>query len=298
MNYAPEQLARWILSNVAADIASQAGEEFRFPCPRCGHKAHYFNVKKGVGYCHHASCKATTTVQNLEKYWGKSPQSAIVGFTKTIESTPSTEQEVLTLPEKARALIIREEGRLLSYFPDVVTEIQRSRFITPEQMFRWSLHIDPEDERIIIPVFGHGILQNYVSRSIWWEESKTSYKRYKYPRGRNIKDWIFGWDEAKRWTELSLVENTFNAIWLRNHLYCTTAFGSDLSKKQIKDIQDSKATKITFLWDYGAEVRAQKAIDRLKYVSCRMVRLTKNRPQPDDWTVEELQQKVEEVWNA
>jgi hypothetical protein len=52
------------------------------------------------------------------------------------------------------------------------------------------------------------------------------------------------------------------------------------------------------MWDHGAEVRAQKAQRKLKKqgIDSRLVHFTEDRPQPDNWTVEELKQMKADAW--
>ncbi len=296
MAHDAKQLAYWILSNAAA--VESGGVEFNFPCPHCGHTSHYFNVKKAIGFCHKAGCKRVTTVAALEQAFGNTPDSVVVGYV-SYEHEVSAKQEVpVKLPVGVDAIVYRVEGTLYTNYPEVVTQLEKTRFIDSSLAHRWGLLLDPIRERIIIPVFFKGTLQNYVSRSVWWKASVSEYKRYEYPKGHNIKRWLFGWDEAKTFQRLTLVENTFNAIWLRSTLHCTSNFGSDLSKQQIDLIFKSKVQEVTFLWDYGAEQRTQKAMNALSKVGvdCRMVKLTEEKQQPDNWTLNELVAMTQAVW--
>lgn len=294
--YSPGQLAAWILTN-AKNVEAHDGE-YRFPCPKCGHKSHYFNVFKGIGFCHRAACKSTTSISSLEEAFGSTPETFIVE--PTIDKhEDSPKSEIPPFPEDATPLIQRDRNSgLITYYPAVVAAIQRTRFISPEQMFLWSLHYCTTSERILIPIYYKGILRNYVSRAVWWQASATDFQRYDYPRHYNIKRWLFGWDEAKVFSRLTLVENTFNAIWLRDALRCSTAFGSDLSDEQIELLYKSKVKEVTFMWDYGAEERAQKAMKKLGDlgIDCRLVRFTSAKPQPDNWTLPELIKKEIMIW--
>lgn len=128
---------------------------------------------------------------------------------------------------------------------------------------------------------------NYVGR-LKPSRSDTGKLRYKYAPGVKTNNYIFGWDECTLWPELTLVENTFNSIWLRNHINCSTNFGSHLSDRQIELIASSKAIKtVLLLWDEGAEISAQKAVKRLRnagIASC----LARIKGQPDNHSLETL----------
>jgi hypothetical protein len=60
----------------------------------------------------------------------------------------------------------------------------------------------------------------------------------------------------------------------------------------------SKVQEVTFMFDWGAEERAQKSLHRLSRVGvdCRIVRFTEEKQQPDSYTVEELVQFADNVW--
>lgn len=292
----PKQVGYWILSN-AKDV-QHGGVEYNFPCPYCGHKAHYFNVKKGIGFCHAARCKRVTTIEALEQVFGNTPDSVVVGYVGDEQEADLIEEAPIALPVAAVPLVFRQTGSLVTHYPEVVTKLQETRFINPEQAHRWAILFDPASERVIVPVYAEGRLENYVSRAVWWKPSATDYKRYDYPHGRNIKKWLYGWAEAKQLVRISLVENTFNSIWLRNSLGAVSVFGSDLSQQQVNLIFKSKVQQVTFMFDWGAEERAQKSLHRLSKVGvdCRIVRFTEAKQQPDSYTEEELIAMADHVW--
>lgn len=87
-----------------------------------------------------------------------------------------------------------------------------------------------------------------------------------------------------------MVENTFNAIWLRDHINCSTNFGSHLSDAQAQKIIDApRVETIIFLWDEGAETRAEKAIEKIrKFRGGKNLAACYMKGQPDDHSLETL----------
>ncbi len=274
--------------------AKQEGKEFIFSCPKCGHDRLYFNSRKQVGHCKRGSCHWTPGIQQLIGICGVSPNEMTVSGYEIEDRDPVKNKVFCSLPEGCKPLVTRENGKLMSQFPDIVRRIRADRGITVADMRRWGLQVDCESDRIVIPVYSGGICRTYVSRAVWWFKGKTDYKRYDYPKGCSVRNWLFGWEELGEKTNITLVENTFNAIWLRENFNCTTNFGSSLSKAQIDLIFKSKVTRVNFVWDYGTKGEAQKASRALnaKGIATAIYDLPKEKPQPDDWTMEELASHV------
>lgn len=110
--------------------------------------------------------------------------------------------------------------------------------------------------------------------------------RYKYAR-KHVQKYIFGWSESKLWNTLCLVENTFNSIWLRESLNCTTNFGSNLSPRQINMIKSSHAKSVVLLWDEGTGAACRKAVKALRKVGVPAAFVSMNG-QPDDHPLSNL----------
>lgn len=269
------------------------GPEAQFTCPKCGHENFYFNIKKLVGYCQRAKCRYRPAIQDLIDRIGVDPSQVAVRW---VEPKLEIVTKSVVLPESCVPIVTKEKGELVTQFPDIVNILARDRFLSAQQLFTWNLQADLNQFRIVIPIWDQGVLVNYVSRAAWWL-SEQNPKRYDYPKGHRITDNFLGWDEAQTWDHLTLVENTFNAIWLRDHLNCSTNFGSHLSDVQILKLKRSKIEHVTFLWDYGAE----KAVDRarkklaLAGIPSTAVPLSKERPQPDDWVLEDLENLIESI---
>jgi hypothetical protein len=169
----------------------------------------------------------------------------------------------------------------------IVHKLKELRRLTTQDIIKWNIHYDPISTRIIVPVYEEGKLVQYVGRLLWGVDADATEKRYKYASGASIGKYLLGWGEAKRWEKLTLVENTFNAIWLRDKLYCSTNFGSHLSIEQIDKIEKSKVKSVVLLWDEGAEARAEKAVRQLHKRAINAVYLV-IKGQPDNYALEDV----------
>jgi len=267
--------------------------EFSFPCPKCFHTQHYWNVDKEVGYCHRASCHATATLEDLIEICGVAPDDMVV--TAYGELRPSEEPlSPLCLPTQCRPLVWMDDGQYMTNYPSALGHVLQDRHLTIEQVDRWELQRMNADNRIVVPIYEDGYLISYVNRAGWWNNAYTiPMRKYSYPKGYPVHEYFLGWDEAQTWKELVLVENTFNAIWLRDEFCATTTFGSQLSDAQVEKLNNSKVKKVIFLWDHGAST--EKARAKLSKIGLQtaQVELGALKKQPDEWRVEDLVKMVE-----
>jgi len=214
-------------------------------------------------------------LQHLLDWVGSSRDQLLDAPSGQLDTEVSTAK--VELPEGALRIVYLEDGELMTKLPTACKALTK-RGVSPEDQARFLLHFD--GQRVYIPVYTKGELVNYVGRAAWWFD--THIKRYKYPRGHNIGLHLFNWDECRLWPRLTLVENTFNSIWLKEPLNCSTNFGSHLSDAQAQLITNSKVQSVAILWDEGAEKRAEDAVNLLatKYgVPAAYCKLT---GQPDD----------------
>jgi hypothetical protein len=253
-------LTSWLHRNfLVKDVLREV--EYHFDCPICGHPSFYFNIGKKVGHCHRASCTYNPTLKTLiEKVgYGPSESASTFFFQDTPGPTPKPE---ISLPQSDPVAFYGPEREVLTSYPDVLNRLMFNRNLRVEDIMKWNISTD--GWKIYVPVYEKGILVSYIGRIIWGLE-RSGDKKYKYPSGSNIGEYFFGWDEAKRWDRLTLVENTFNSIWLRDELKCSTNFGSHLSKIQIDKIaKGSDIKSVVFLWDEKAERPAEKAVRALR----------------------------------
>lgn len=279
----------WLARYFRADYNKGTGEAV-FPCPQCQHPMFYFNVRKKLGYCHHDRCHWKCNLDDLIEKVGHGPEDALSG-TFLPEPEPDVQVEV-SFPEGAEKLVdmsVKIGKKWIIPKPWACGEIERKRGVTIDLQYQFDLHMDVE--RIYIPVYLEGKMVSYVGRRIWWMDYDYDALRYKYPTGNKVTNYLFNWDEAKTWKELTLVENTFNGIWLRD-LQATSNFGSNLSDKQIQLIQSGRARSVVLLWDEGAGRSAEKAVTKLraKGINASSVQIT---GQPDDHTKPRLEYLIQ-----
>jgi uncharacterized Zn-finger protein len=259
--------------------------EIKTDCPYCGHSGFYFNVAKQIGFCHRDRCHRSPTLKDLIDKKGFGPEEH--GFSEPINV--SEEKREIELP--GDPLVFRAGEGFLTRFPDAARYLF-NRNITYEDMIRFGMTFD--GSRIYVPVKEEGRIVNYVGRDI---TGKLPLK-YKYCSGQKTTNHLFGWDECMNWGYVTLVENTFVSIWLRNQINCTTNFGSHLSRKQIEMIgQSPNIQRVFIMWDEGAEGKAERAVRNLGQEgvaaqSCIM------KGQPDDHPLLTLKEIIRQAWNS
>lgn len=280
-------MVNWL--NKHFEIVSIRGDEVLLVCPYCHSPKLYFNVRKRIGQCKRAKCTKTPSLYDLSK---------AVGATLSAEYylTPETNTEPLKpkfegLPQSAIPLVELDgdSRRLISKLP-VIAEHVRDRGVSFQDQMLYKISFD--GNRIFIPIFFQGKMVQYISRLPWWR--KTTGVKYLYAKGESISNFLFHWDIAKLWPTITLVENTFNSIWLKKSLNSVSNFGSSLSKAQIDLIAEAKAQSVIFLWDQGAEARAEKAVNSLRARGIPAAYCT-IKGQPDDHEEKELIELVTSV---
>lgn len=192
------------------------------------------------------------------------------------------------LPKGCKPLIQMVNGQLVTLHPEAVQAL-KARNVSGFDTYFFGIQLDDEEDRVVIPVVDNGELVNYVSRSVWWYMGKTDAKRYMYAKGANTGDYLFNFAAVSRKSHLAIVENTFNAIWLKNHFPCTSSFGSHLSNAQIAQLA-GRVKSVTIMWDRGAEDRAKAACKKLGQngVSAKFVAFAEDGKQPDNYPAETL----------
>ncbi len=244
--------------------------EFHFSCPKCGHSQFYFNCRKGLGNCKRASCHWSPNLKEMMNFVGS---SSSVELETRIEVK---EKIKVDLPTDATPLLSRDLTPHCNRCATAIEHIEVDRFISKQKQYQYNLH--EIENRIIIPVYYKNNLVNYVGREKWWNLVQSNI-RYKYCPGVNTSDFIFNWDQLSFIKQLTLVENTFNAIWLQE-LGVSTNFGSSLSEKQATMIGDSNIKSVVLMWDEGANISAEKAVNKLKNLGVKAV-FIKILGQPD-----------------
>lgn len=276
-------LESWLNKNFG--VVGKSGDEVQFPCPKCSHSSFFFNLKKQIGFCHRARCNYKPNMKDLNKHtriqFGDASYKAV---NDNPHNVPRATE--IVLPE-ADLLVTKEDGKLVTKYGNAVLEVN-SRGVSPEMQFRFKLAFN--GVRVYVPVYYQGKLVNYVGRRAWWKDAEleaAGVPKYEYCTGAKTSDFLFNWDEMKLRPELTLVENTFNGIWLMNKCNGTSNFGSNLSLVQVELIRLSKVKSVVFLWDEGAEARAAKSCTKLQKlgIPASFLRITK---QPDNHPIESL----------
>ena len=281
-------LESWL--NKSFGVTARTGNEIQFPCPKCKGSVFYFNIVKRVGCCHRASCSWTPNIKDLNKYTRIQFEDRVYApINDNATDTPRTVE--IALPE-ASLLVTKENGVLVTRYQNAVEEVSK-RGVSPEDQFRFKLAFN--GIRVYVPVYYRGKLVNYVGRRAWWKDKEldaAGVPKYEYCKGAKTQDFIFNWDEMKLRDQLTLVENTFNGIWLMDECDGSTNFGSHLSNVQIELIQISRVRSVVLLWDEGAENKATKACKSLQKLGIPAA-FVKIKKQPDDHPREKLVEWVQ-----
>lgn len=278
-------LISWLARYFRGTYSKQTGES-NFPCPRCKHHMFYFNVKKQVGYCHRDRCHWKPTLADLVQIVGHGPEDSFGA--PNYEGKAQRSDLEIVLPEGSQKLVDMVDGKLVEPFPHASEEVAK-RGVDRSSQYLFNLHLG--NGRVYIPVYHNGKMISYVGRTCWWLPLDASLK-YKYPKGIRVTDYLFNWDMLKQAEQLTLVENTFNAIWIWNNLTgCTSTFGSNLSDRQIELISQGEAKSVVIMWDEGADHSAAKAVKKLKAKGVRATYL-KIHGQPDDHALDYIDQMI------
>jgi hypothetical protein len=281
----PRDITNWLLENFSVNTIR--GNEVGFPCPECLHKSFSFNVKKEIGHCFRVSCLFSPTIETLVDQVGSPVE--LSGYLPQLDDRVEKEHSRVSLPVDAYSIVSLNDTWAM--------QALRYRNITPDKIAIFNIHASRE--WIYVPVYEEGVLVQYVGRSIDRERDASEgfranahARRYDYFSGVPISNYLLGWGECKLWDSLTLVENTFNAIWLRYDLHCTTNFGSHLSKRQVDKIKRSKVKQVNIMFDYGAELRAEQAERRLTDAGVNVKVIHLPHGQPDDYELEYLRERV------
>lgn len=281
-NYNTADVTAWVLGAFA--VNKKNGAELQFNCPTCDHSSFYWNTKKAVGYCHRASCHTTYTLDSMIDHVGYPPE--LVGYTPALDSMVKDQtSSPVELPRSAK--------QIEQY--DTAVDALAFRGVTWDHIKQFRIHQD--DKRLYVPVYEGGELRQYNSRRVNKEAAPKDWfqagpKPYKYASGHPITNYLLGWDEAKLWDNIVLVENTFVSMWLRD-FRATATFGSHLSDTHIDKLLHSKVKHVTFLWDGGTGYASEKAAKKLKMlgIPSKVVPLL-DKKQPDDYDKSDIQEMI------
>lgn len=278
-------IVNWLKLNFLVQSVNK--NEVNFPCPKCQHSSHYFNISKKVGFCHRASCHFKYNLDFLEGMTGSSPSAA--GYVPSVHNEETKQPCPVTLPDDC------------FYPPPVVVDYLCKKRRIPEIEAK-SMYSN--DNYIFVPVLYEGHMVQYVARAIDLDKPDDLFnvgtrQRYRYAKGAPITNYLY---RLYPENHMVLVENTFNALWLDSilghirmpnatEISVTTNFGSYLSNAQIDIIKNSNIRYISFLWDEGAEQKAWEARNKLLRIGIR-AGIIQIPGQPDDHSNEYILEKI------
>lgn len=291
LRYSVNNIIQWFKTEPRLGITAIVNDEIKTNCPFCSRPNFYFNARKRVGICHHAKCGKTTNLKELKEFLSSTPIES-----ETTDSSPLSDfmTETDEIPLLFPAVIevdIKSDINSVKINNDLAYDYLYSRGLTNASMIRFDIRAS--DRRVYVPVKNaEGKIVQFNSRLY-----KGTGQKYKYAKGRKVTDFLLGWEECRGWNELTLVENTFVAIVLRDKVHCTTNFGSHLSKEQCKLIAHSRIRNVAVLWDQGADVRSLKAVRDLRSWGI-LAAYGAIVGQPDDHDPEQVVRWVAEIREA
>ncbi len=279
----PKQLGikDWILSNFKGALLVSDNKEARFPCPKCGHESFYFNLIKGLGFCHR--CHYSPNTKTLSDLIGVSPAGDAPFFSPEIQKPP------VNVQFPAHAVPVKYDSKAIEALASRGISLNLAETF---QILVWR-------DFIMVPVYEGQKLVNIVSRRFnrtkKGKEIFTSIphkERYLYQKGVRTTDYLFNFNP--QFPHVTLVENTFNSIWLSTNKRGVSSFpsgfksqqfvsnfGSYLSDKQIETIKNSGIETVFFLWDERAI--ATKYVSKLKQLGIKAGSFFLRQGQPDDY---------------
>lgn len=278
-------LRDWLSANFS--VQNIKGSECLLVCPACNRPKLYFNVSKKIGYCHYAGCDYHTRscfLRDLQEHALGWPSAA--NLEEDGDWGSDTEERVskeVVLPESAIPLVDLVDGEYIPRFP-IASSAVAARGVSVKDQYRFDIQLS--SGRIVIPIWHDGVLVQWIARVPWWIPT-TNKMKYMYASGPKVGNYLFNYGEMRSRPYLTLVENTYNSIWLRNILNTTSIFGSNLTDEQVKLITRSAAQKVLIMFDEGAEEKAEQAKHKLGAagIPAAVVEIT---GQPDDHNEEWL----------
>jgi len=275
-------------------VQSVKKEEVNFFCPVCNHQRFYFNWKKRLGFCHRASCGYKPNLKDLVELKGYGPDDYYVS-TAPAEPVMGKPAKV-ELPGGTWPISVITD-------PWLVKALQY-RGVTMQKITLYDLL--GFANRVYIPITHQGELVQYIGRAIDRTKDpedgfKTDHlQRFLYAKGKPITQFIFDWETARNWQQLTLVESTFNAIAWGDKFNCTTNFGSHLSDIQVDMLAHSHVKHVVFAWDKDAWKKAHHAAVKLGRVGIKSAILVyeKEHNQPDQVPYDKLAHTIEQTYNV
>lgn len=282
-SYSQKSIVEWFRRTMGIE-SMPSPYEIKTSCPACGADVFYFNIRKKVGICHKASCGFTPNIDSLIELIGFGPDVAGVW-------EPPEEQAPAPVVVPGVPILKMENAELLTSNDEALAYL-RGRGISDMVILNWGLTCD--GNRVYVPIRSEGATVNFNSRLLPGREGK----KYLYSPGAKTGHYILGWEECKDWPYLTLVENTFVSLAMRNLINCSTCFGSNVSDIQTDLI--SRSTTINWvglLWDQGAEKNANRSVNKLIANGVKAA-YWKILGQPDDYPITQVVEWAGRVMDA
>jgi len=235
-------------------------DEFRFCCPYCieagkppDTKYHlYINIKKATGYCFRCGKKLKfdgnlnyKVKREFEVIQSKESKAILKEIPKSMPITPDTPAYEF-LKYKFEGILSEEE------LQEKINKFGLEYCIDTNY-----LHLI---DRIIIPITFYSEVVACQFRSIYGQEPK--YLSYSV-NGRNIKEYLFNFDNACKYSEVWLMEGVFDVIpTLEN---AVALFGKDITDIQAKIIAENFSC-VTIALDADAYDSAKKIAKKLSEI--------------------------------
>jgi predicted nucleic acid-binding Zn-ribbon protein len=220
------------------EVIKEAGEtELLCVCPKCGEPKFYYNTEKNVGHCFRASC-------HYNFYNRDAPYLAHNKFLKHTKKESDISDQI-----RRMTVFIENELVPVRWESDVGAYLVNRRI---GSSCASSVRSDKEDKTAYI------IIRNEKQFPVSFVSRTIDKKTYRYPTNSLHSLYLFRPYVTLRFPFIILVENTFAALSFGTYtdIPTSTTFGSSVSKAQKELLK--KYNEVYFLWDQGAEIRAQK----------------------------------------
>jgi len=247
-------LLEWLKKHVRG-LNHHSNSEVSFDCPYCGaHSKYWLNLGlRGVGHCFRCQ-KASNWVGLMMKIERVDYETAKERTRSWIPYIPQTDRgdptPEIPLPLTAVPAWSHPKGR--AYL--------ESRGVTEDQTLLYDIHYDPGTfvNHLILPVYRFGRLAGFQCRDL----DPNSKHRYLSGAGSKLGDNLYGFDIARQYEEVVVVEGPFDV--LRTGPFSVATFGKKVSPLQEQLLSQSTWKSVTVMYDSDALRQTLKFARRLE----------------------------------
>jgi DNA primase len=246
----------WSLDGIRVQTTHK-GEEVWACCPFHDESRPSFSVNLFSGKWKCFGCQARgRTIQSLvAKYNGISmEEAALILQTLDVPNISDTKKALVKMLEektKPKTLASRPpvDHTYIRYISQEPPNYMLARGFTEETLHKAKIGFDWSSNAVTIPVMEHNKCRFIIRRYV----EPNAQPRYRYPRGVNKSDYLYGASENAlqyRGANIVLCEGSLDALWLQQHGYKSVAMlGSSLSQKQTEKLLDLAPKSITIFFD-------------------------------------------------